>query len=75
MEEWFLRERLHLHRILPGKKGGQYTFNNTVLVCAGCHKEIEGLNKEQLDMRKLIGQAVRSLTNEEFIEAEKLGMI
>lgn len=35
-----LYEVLDVHRILPGKRGGQYTPDNTVVVCATCHRAI-----------------------------------
>lgn len=43
---------LHMHRIISGKDGGEYTEDNVVLVCIGCHKKAEGLSKYELDERR-----------------------
>jgi len=34
------RTLLDLHRIVEGKKGGEYTEHNTVCVCVTCHRFI-----------------------------------
>jgi hypothetical protein len=31
---------LDLHRIVEGQHGGEYTENNTISVCAMCHRKI-----------------------------------
>jgi hypothetical protein len=33
-------ELLDLHRIVEGKDGGEYTAQNTVTVCALCHRKV-----------------------------------
>ena len=49
--------KLHMHRVVPGRLGGQYIDDNVVLVCSNCHKKCEGkswkairaINKEARD--------------------------
>lgn len=36
------------HRVVPGTLGGEYTLENTVLVCNSCHTQIEGMNWDLL---------------------------
>jgi 5-methylcytosine-specific restriction endonuclease McrA len=33
-------ELLDVHRIIPGKDGGKYTEDNTVAICANCHRKV-----------------------------------
>lgn len=35
---------LHMHRVIPGKDGGQYVEDNVVILCASCHHNLEGLD-------------------------------
>lgn len=35
-------KNLHMHRVLPGKMGGQYIEHNVVLLCINCHRRYEG---------------------------------
>ena len=35
--------RLHMHRVLPGREGGQYIESNVVILCTICHRHHEGL--------------------------------
>lgn len=42
--EWEIGKRLQRHRIISGKSGGEYTAENTILVCPKCHRNIEGLD-------------------------------
>lgn len=34
--------QLHMHRVNPGKNGGQYVEDNVVVLCVGCHRKYEG---------------------------------
>ncbi len=43
------RRSLLLHRVLPGRKGGKYTPENTVLVCVDHHIKIEGKSKQEIE--------------------------
>lgn len=43
VEEWRLRKRLHLHRIIPNRNGGTYNKENVFLVCYRCHRRCEGM--------------------------------
>lgn len=49
IEEWRIKKRLALHRILPGKDGGQYEPDNVMGVCPKCHSRIEGMTAEQIE--------------------------
>jgi len=40
---------LHMHRILPGREGGQYIESNVIILCPGCHKRLEGQPREAID--------------------------
>lgn len=40
--------KLHMHRVLPGRLGGEYIEENVVIVCSGCHKGVEGLSWQEL---------------------------
>ncbi len=31
---------LSVHRIIPGSEGGNYTRENTIVVCENCHRKI-----------------------------------
>lgn len=31
---------LDLHRVFPGSEGGEYTEQNTVVLCAVCHRKV-----------------------------------
>ncbi len=37
LEEWRHCAPLDIHRTIPGKHGGLYTMENTVLLCRKCH--------------------------------------
>jgi len=39
---------LHMHRVIPGKDGGQYVEDNVVILCASCHHNLEGLDWETI---------------------------
>jgi hypothetical protein len=47
-EEWRCGKRFHLHRIIKGKNGGEYSLGNVLLFCFKCHRKAEGLNYGQL---------------------------
>ena len=34
---------LHMHRVTPGKIGGEYIEDNVVVLCVQCHRRFEGL--------------------------------
>ena len=40
---------LDIHRITPGRAGGQYAVSNCVLVCRRHHKAIEGMSIQQIE--------------------------
>jgi hypothetical protein len=31
-------EALDVHRIIPGEMGGEYTYDNVVVLCSRCHR-------------------------------------
>lgn len=45
-------QRLHMHRIIPGRLGGEYTEENVVIVCVSCHRSVEGLSRDELEEYK-----------------------
>ena len=50
---WWRKVRyrpLCLHRIVPGRDGGEYTLDNTVLVCPEHHGTIEGMTRRHLGL-------------------------
>ena len=52
--------KLHMHRVLPGKIGGQYIEHNVVLLCVSCHRHYEGDDWDTIKEAK----EVRSKENE-----------
>ena len=46
------RAPLDMHRIVPGARGGAYTFANVVPVCRRCHQAVEGLDRQAIDQRR-----------------------
>jgi hypothetical protein len=38
-----------LHRIIPGRLGGEYVDGNVVLVCQSCHPKCEGKTIQQIE--------------------------
>jgi len=40
--------KLHMHRVLPGRLGGEYTEENVVILCTSCHKPSEGKSWEEI---------------------------
>lgn len=40
--------KLEMHRVLPGKEGGQYIEDNIVIVCRSCHRRHEGWSWEEI---------------------------
>lgn len=39
---------LTLHRIIPGRRGGKYTPQNSITLCRNCHEEADrGLHSEE----------------------------
>ena len=45
---------LEAHRVTPGREGGEYTLDNTIPLCANCHKIVTKATGE------VNGQAPRS---------------
>jgi len=41
---------MQIHRIMPGKKGGQYTLDNCRLICVTCHKYVEGRDEREYEV-------------------------
>lgn len=44
--------KLHMHRIVPEKKGGIYTEDNTVILCICHHRQLEGLDWDAVHKAK-----------------------
>jgi 5-methylcytosine-specific restriction endonuclease McrA len=40
---------LDMHRILPGKRGGEYIFENLIPVCRRCHRRVEGMDRTEIE--------------------------
>lgn len=40
--------KLHMHRVIPGKLGGEYVEENVVLVCPKHHRRVEGWTWEEI---------------------------
>lgn len=45
--------KLHMHRVIPGKDGGEYIENNVVILCPGCHHRHEGLSWDDIHAARL----------------------
>jgi len=43
---------LHMHRVMPGKYGGQYIESNVVILCVKCHKRCEGQPRSTIDQAR-----------------------
>lgn len=39
---------LHMHRVIPGKDGGEYIEDNVVILCASCHHHLEGASWDEI---------------------------
>ncbi|VDN49116.1 conserved protein of unknown function [Petrocella atlantisensis] len=42
-------QKLHMHRVIPGKYGGEYIEENVVLVCPKHHKMVEGRSWDEIN--------------------------
>lgn len=42
-ESLYNNEELHVHHIIPKKKGGKYSFSNCIIVHELCHRQIHSL--------------------------------
>jgi len=51
---------LHMHRVLPGKKGGQYIESNVVILCTLCHRRHEGLPWRWIEIAREKHQGIMS---------------
>lgn len=64
-----LKGTLEMHRLQPGREGGQYVMGNVIGICKECHRVCEGLNAEQLYNLSPYGLEVgRSLSSKFFLE-------
>jgi len=43
------RTALDVHRIVPGCDGGEYKLENTICVCANCHRKIHHSDTIKID--------------------------
>lgn len=39
-----------IHRVVPGRKQGGYTLENTIMVCPECHQQIDGWSWEEVHL-------------------------
>jgi 5-methylcytosine-specific restriction endonuclease McrA len=40
---------LDVHRIVPGQVGGKYKENNSVVLCANCHRRVHATGEIEID--------------------------
>ena len=63
-------DKLHIHHIIPRRRGGTEGADNLVTLCSGCHKSIEAGNLENA-VFKCVNRAINQVSGKTTIQKPK----